>query len=192
PVIPLSEVAAYVNFGMVGRLTESKLMLPGVGSSPSWRRLAEKRNVAAGFNLVLQEDPYLPTDVTSFYSKEIPVVNFFTGSHEDYHRPTDTADKLNYEGLERIGHMAQRMIGDLAKTSERPVYAKVEQSNSNPGSRENLRAYLGTIPDYKTEVAGVKLSGIRAGSPAEKAGLNSGDVIVGLGGQKITNIYDYT
>ena len=192
PLVPLPELAAYVNFDMVGRLHENKLMLQGAGSSPAWRRLAEKGNVAAGFNLVLQDDPYLPTDVTAFYPKQIPVVNFFTGSHDDYHRPTDTAEKLNYEGMKRIALLARGIIMDLAQNAERPAYAKVEQTAASPGSRENLRAYLGTIPDYAAEVAGVKLSGVRAGSPAEKSGLKGGDVIVSLGGQKIANIYDYT
>jgi len=192
PPVPLSNVVAYVNFDMVGRLNENKLILQGIGSSALWRRLIEKRNVAAGFNLVLQDDPYLPTDVTALYPKQVPVLNFFTGSHEDYHRPTDDVEKLNYEGLERITQFARGLIIDLVRATERPDYVKVERSTSAGGSRENLRAYLGTIPDYTTEVAGVKLSGVRGGSPAEKAGLKGGDIIVEFGGQKIANIYDYT
>ena len=191
PPVTLSNVAAYVNFDMVGRLRENKLSLQGVGSSKMWRRLVEKRNVAAGFNLSLQEDPYLPTDVTAFYPKGVPVLNFFTGGHDDYHRPTDTADKLDYDGLERITKFARSLVVDLAKGDERPDYVKVEHSEG-AGGRETLRVFLGTIPDYATEVAGVKLSGIRGGSPAEKAGLKGGDVIVEFGGQKVSNIYDYT
>ena len=127
---------------------------------------------------MLQDDPYLPTDVTAFYPKHVPVLNFFTGSHDDYHRPTDTAEKLNYDGMERIAKLANGIIVDLAGKGERPDYAKVEQSAAGPGSRENLRAYRGTIPEYTAEVAGVKLSGVRGGSPAEKAGLKGDDVIV--------------
>jgi Zn-dependent M28 family amino/carboxypeptidase len=189
--VPLSNVVAYVNFDMVGRLRENKLSLQGVGSSATWRRLVERRNVVAGFNLSLQEDPYLPTDVTAFYSKTVPVLNFFTGGHDDYHRPTDTAEKLDYEGLERITQFARTLIMDLIKGGERPDYVRVQQSDK-AGSRETLRVYLGTIPDYATEVAGVKLSGTRGGSPADNAGLKGGDVIVEFGGQKIANIYDYT
>src|SRR5205809_110446 len=86
-----------------------------------WRsRRLEKRNVAAGFALTLQEDPYLPTDVTSFYPKRIPVLNFFTGSHDDYHRPSDTADKLDYDGLARIAKFARAIIEDVASAPERP------------------------------------------------------------------------
>jgi C-terminal processing protease CtpA/Prc len=168
------------------------LTLQGVGSSHAWRRLIEKRNVAAGFSLTLQDDPYLPTDVTSFYTKNVPVLNFFTGAHEDYHRPTDTADKLDYKDLERVAKFACDIVVDLAQTSERPDLAKVERSAQPFGGRETLRAYLGTIPDYTTEVKGVKLSGVRGGSPAEKGGLKGGDVIVEFASQKITNIYDYT
>ena len=192
PPLPLSKVSAYVNFDMVGRLRDNKLTMQGVASSKIWRRELEKRNVAAGFDLTLQDDPYLPTDTTSFYPKRIPVLNFFTGSHEDYHRPTDTADKVNYEGLERIAKFARQIVLDLAETPERPDFARVQRSDSGGGSRDSLRAYLGTIPDYSTEVKGVKLSGVRGGSPAEKGGLQGGDVIVEFAGQKIANIYDYT
>ena len=192
PPVPLAKIAAYVNFDMVGRLRENKLTLQGVGSSKVWRKLIEKRNVAAGFSLTLQDDPYLPTDTTSIYPKRIPVLNFFTGAHDDYHRPTDTADKLNLEGLERIAQFARHLVSDLAAAAERPDLARVERSDTGTGSRDTLRAYLGSIPDYSTEVKGVKLSGVRAGSPAEKGGLKSGDVIVEFGAQKIANIYDYT
>jgi C-terminal processing protease CtpA/Prc len=176
---------------MVGRLRDNRLNLQGVGSSTAWRQLAERLNVAAGFNLTLQDDPYLPTDVTAFYPRRIPVLSFFTGSHDDYHRPTDDTEKVNYEGLFRITGFAQRLLDELAVGGTTPDYVKIARSESR-GSRENLRAYLGTIPDYATEVAGVKLSGVRGGSPAEKAGLKGGDVIVEFAGQKVANIYDYT
>jgi len=191
PPMPLSNAVAYINFDMVGRLKDNKLLLQGIGSSDVWRRLIEKRNVAAGLNPVLQEDPFLPTDTTAFYPKGVPVLSFFTGSHDDYHRPTDDADKLDYDGLLRITKFAAAIISDLLKAPSRPDYVKVERSSSG-GSRENLRAYLGTIPDYATEVAGVKISGVRAASPADKGGLKGGDIIVEFAGQKVANIYDYT
>jgi Tol biopolymer transport system component len=191
PPLNLSNAVAYLNFDMVGRLRDNKLILQGIGSSTLWRRLIEKRNVAAGFNLVLQDDPYLPTDTTALYPKEIPVLAFFTGSHDDYHRPTDTPATLNYEGLERITRFARGLVLDLAQDPGRPDYVKVTRSPEG-GSRDNLRAYLGTIPDYATEVNGVKLSGVRDGSPAARAGLKGGDVIVEFAGRKIANIYDYT
>ncbi|RFC46042.1 MAG: hypothetical protein DVB28_000201 [Verrucomicrobia bacterium] len=193
PPVDLSKIVAYLNFDMVGRLRENKLSLQGIASSKSWKKLIEKRNVVAGFNLALQDDPYLPTDTTSFYPRRIPVLSFFTGSHEDYHRPSDTPEKLDYEGLERITRFAAAMIQDLAAAPERPDFARVEKTaQQESGSRETLRAYIGSIPDYATEVKGVKLSGVRAGSPAEKGGLQGGDVIVEFGKQKVANIYDYT
>ncbi|GDY19323.1 TolB protein [Verrucomicrobiota bacterium] len=191
PVTALTNIVANVNFDMVGRLRENKLTLQGIGSSSAWRRLLEKRNVAAGFSLVLQDDPYLPTDVTSFYPKKLPVLNFFTGSHPEYHRPADTADTLDYPGMERIAQFARALLSDLVKATDRPDYLTVAQSDKG-GSRDNLRAYLGTIPDYATEVVGLKLSGVRGASPADKAGIKAGDIIVEFNKQKVANIYDYT
>ncbi|HEY5913257.1 MAG TPA: M28 family peptidase [Verrucomicrobiae bacterium] len=191
PLLPLTNVTAYLNFDMVGRLRDNKLMLQGVGSSPAWTKLIEKRNVAAGFNVSLQDDPYLPSDTTALYPKGVPVLEFFTGSHEEYHRPVDKPDTLNYEGMERIAKLARGIVADL-ESSARPAYAQVARRDAGTGGRETLRAYLGTIPDYATEVQGVKLSGVRAGGPADKAGLKGGDVIVEFAGTKITSIYDYT
>jgi Tol biopolymer transport system component len=192
PVTPLAGVAAYLNFDMVGRLRDNKLTLQGIGSSSVWKRLIERRNVAAGFNLVLQDDPYLPTDTTPFYPKNVPVLAFFTGSHENYHRPSDDTDTLNYEGMERVARFARLITLDLVKDPQRPDYVKVERTMGNAGSRDTVRAYLGTIPDYATDLAGVKLTGTRGGSPADKAGLKAGDIIIEFAGQKISNIYDYT
>jgi len=191
PVKP-KDIVAYLNFDMVGRLRNNRLMLQGIGSSSAWKRLIEKRNVAAGFDLVLQDDPFLPTDTTPFYTRRIPILAFFTGSHDDYHRPTDQHDKLDYEGMERIATFAGRLASDLRLDENRPAYVEVARSTGNMGSRDSLRAFLGTIPDYATEVEGVKLSGVRGGSPADQAGMKGGDVIVSLAGKKIASIYDYT
>lgn len=192
PVVPLTNTVAYVNFDMVGRLRDNKLTLNGIGSSTVWRKLLEKRNVAAGFNLQLLDDPFPPTDVTAFYPKGVPVLALFTGTHEEYHRPADKPATLNYDGLERVAKFAAGLVRDLVALPERPDYLKVERGDKGGSSRESLRAYLGTIPDYATEVNGVKLSGARGGSPADKAGIRTGDIIVEFAGQKIANIYDYT
>lgn len=193
PPVDLSRIVAYLNFDMVGRLRENRLTLQGVGSSKAWKRLVEKFNVAAGFTLTLQDDPYLPTDTTSFYPKRIPVLSFFTGSHEDYHRPTDTPEKLDFEGLERITRFASALTREIVRDEQKPDYSRVERTKQQEsGARETLRAYIGSIPDYATDVRGVKLSGVRDNTPAQKAGLRGGDVIVEFGGQKVTNIYDYT
>ena len=192
PAVPLADIAAYVNFDMVGRLRDNQLIVQGVGSSSVWRRLLERRNVPAGFQLTLQDDPYLPTDSTAFYPKNVPVLNFFTGSHTDYNRPTDDADTLNYQGMARITRLAAAVVGDLANLDSRPDYVTVERGPAGQGGRDSLRAYLGTIPDYAAEGGGVSLSGVRGGGPADVAGLRRGDVIVEFAGQAIANIYDYT
>ncbi len=193
PPVPLSRVAAYLNMDMVGRVRDNKLTVQGVGSSKDWRGLIERKNVAAGFSLALSDDPYLPTDATSFYVKQTPTLNFFSGAHDDYHRPTDTADKINYADLVRVTQFVRSVALDLASPPARPAYSKVERTGGPEGGRETLRAYLGTIPDYATEgIVGVKLSGVREGGPADKAGLKAGDVLIEFGGQKIANIYDYT
>ncbi len=192
PTLPLEKVVAYLNFDMVGRLRDNQLTLQGIGSSTYWKKMIERRNVLAGFNLSLIADPYQPTDLTAFYPKGIPVLGFFTGSHPDYHRPTDDPETLNYQGLRRIAELAQNLTLDLVRSEEVPEYVKVERKPAQQGERASLRAYLGTVPDYVTDIAGVKLSDVRPGGPADKAGVRGGDIIVGLAGQKITNIYDYT
>ena len=191
PVLPLEDVAAYVNFDMVGRLRD-KLVLQGIGSSPMWTKVIEKRNVLVGLNLSLKADPYMPTDVMAFYPKNVPVLSFFTGLHKDYNRPSDDPETLNYAGMERITSLAYGMVSDLISADARPEYVRVERNAPEQGSRASMRAYLGTIPDYTTEDSGVKLSGVVGGGPAEKAGLKGGDVIIEFGTKKIENIYDLT
>ncbi len=192
PTVNLSNVVAYLNFDMVGRLRDNKLTLQGVGSSSAWKKLIERRNILTGFDLTLQQDPYLPTDTTSFYPKGIPVLAWFTGSHKEYHRPGDDTHTLNFEGLERITKFAGNIVRDLAAGGDRPDYLKVEKTDQG-GSRDTIRIYLGTIPDYASEdVKGVLLSDVRGGGPADKAGLKGGDIIVHFAGKDITNIYDYT
>jgi len=192
PRIPLDKTVAVFNFDMVGRLRDNKLILQAVGSSPIWRRLIERRNIPAGFSLVLQEDPYLPTDATAFYTKGIPALAFFTDLHEDYNRPTDDPATLNYAGMERVASFARRLIDDVCRPDSKVEYARVERSAPAPG-RMGRRAYTGTVPDFAASgITGVRLSDVRPGGPADKAGLKAGDTIVEFAGQKITNLRDYS
>jgi Zn-dependent M28 family amino/carboxypeptidase len=191
PPVSIDQIAAYVNFDMVGRMQDNKLNAQAVGTSPIWAKLLEQANVPAGFDLQLQQDPYLPTDVASFNQAGVPSLNFFTGSHSDYHRPTDTADKINYEDLDRIVGFATGIVKKLADMDEPPAFVKVDQPSQGAG-RAGIRVFTGTIPDYTSEVKGLLLGGVVGGGPAEKAGLQKGDVIVELAGQSITNVYDYT
>ncbi|MST00989.1 MAG: PDZ domain-containing protein, partial [Pedosphaera sp.] len=170
----------------------NKLIMQGLASSAGWKRLIEKRNVAAGFSLTLQDDPFQPTDTTSLYPKGIPVLALFTGLHEQYHKPSDTALTLEYVGGERVGKFAQQLTLDLVQLPERLAYAKVERGGASRGQREGLRAYIGTIPDYGSDIKGLRLSDVRAGGPAAKGGLKGGDVITEFNGKKVENINDYT
>ncbi|MGE3704342.1 MAG: M28 family peptidase [Vicinamibacterales bacterium] len=192
PPVPVAELAAYLNFDMVGRMQDNKLTLQAAGTSAAWARMIEQANVAAGFDLLLQQDPYQPTDVATFNQAGVPCLNFFTGTHADYHRPSDTADKINYEDLDRIVDFAAGIATRLLDLDAAPAFTKVEQQITTTGGRAGVRVFTGTIPDYSTEVKGLLLSGVIGGGPAEAAGLQKGDVIVEIGGQTIANIYDYT
>ena len=184
-------VVACLNMDMVGRLREN-LVLQGVGSSDAWRGIVERRNVPVGLPLQLSEDSYIPTDASAFYARRVPILSAFTGNHEDYHTPRDTADKLNYGGIAKTARLFGLIARDLATRGTPPAY--VEQAKPENSERKaNLRAYLGTIPDYaQTDVKGVKLSGVSKGAPAAEAGVRGGDVITSLAGKTIENIYDYT
>ncbi len=192
PPVPVDQIAAYFNFDMVGRMQDNKLTLQAVGTSAVWRKLIEQANVAAGFDLVLQDDPYQPTDVASFAQANVPSLAFFTNTHTDYHRPTDTADKVNYEDLDRVVDFAAALASRVVEAAEPPAFTKVEQTTQAGGGRAGVRVFTGTIPDYATEVKGLLLGGVVGGGPAEQAGLQKGDVIVEIAGQTIANIYDYT
>ena len=188
--VPMDRIAAYLNFDMVGRLRDNRLTLQAVGSSSIWTPLAEELNEPIGFDLAFVADPYLPTDVRELNAAEVPSLNFFTGSHEDYHRPTDDADTLNYAGLDRIVELATAVAENLVTRPAAPDFIRVEQA-AQRGGAATMRIFTGTIPDYTQEVEGLSLSGVIGGGPAEAAGLQGGDVIVGLAGQTVTNIYDY-
>jgi hypothetical protein len=190
--IPASNIAAYVNFDMVGRMRDNKLVLQAAGTSSVWPRLIEQANVVVGFDVQVSEDPYLPTDVTSFNQAGVPSVNFFTGSHKEYHRPADRADLINYEDLERVVALGSLLTQKIAGLEKKPDFIKVARAPQQGGSRDTVRVFTGTIPDYATQVEGLLLSGVIDGGPAEEAGLRGGDVIIEFAGRKISNIYDYT
>ena len=191
PPVPLNQLAAYLNFDMVGRMQDNKLIVQATGTSPVWARLLERSNVAAGFDLIVQPDPYQPTDVATFNLASVVSLSFTTGSHPDYHKPSDTADKINYPDLDRIVDMSVAIIRAVADAEQAPQFTKVDQPVSR-GSIAGVRVTTGTIPDYATEVKGLLLGGVTGGGPAEKAGLLKGDIIVEIAGKTIANIYDYT
>jgi C-terminal processing protease CtpA/Prc len=177
---------------MVGRMQDNKLTVQATGTSPAWGKIIEQANIAAGFDLMMQSDPYQPTDVSTFNSASVPCLTFFTGTHVDYHKPSDTADKIDYEDLDRVADFAAAIVRRLEDAAEPPQFTKVEQQTQPGGGRAGARVFTGTIPDYSPDVQGLLLSGVIGGGPAEQAGLQKGDVIVEIAGQTIANIYDYT
>jgi C-terminal processing protease CtpA/Prc len=177
---------------MVGRMHDNKLTIQAIGTSASWPKLIEQANIAAGFDLQLQQDPYQPTDVATFNQAGVPCLSFFTGTHADYHRPTDIAAKIDYEDLDRIVDFSVAIVRKLAALEPAPQFTKVAQPIESGAGRAGVRVFTGTIPDYATDVKGLLLSGVIGGGPAEQAGLQKGDVIVEIAGQSIANIYDYT
>ena len=187
----MNEIAAYLNFDMVGRLRDNTLTVQAVGSSTIWTELVEELNEPIGFDLQFVADPYLPTDVTSLNAAEVPSLAFFTGSHEDYHRPTDDADTVNYPDLDRIAALGASVAARLASRTDPPDFIRVERSVQSAG-QATMRVFTGTIPNYAQEADGLLLSGVIAGGPAEVAGLMGGDIIVELAGHTIGDIYDYT
>ena len=196
PPRPIGSIETMVNLDMVGRLRDDKLQVMGVGTASEFPALVRAVNDAAPgthFDLKTSEDGYGPSDHQSFYKKNIPVLMMFTGAHADYHKPSDTWDKLNYPGLARASYYAQALVESL---DVRPragfTQAKSDASPGRLAGGGGYGAYLGTIPDYMQTEGGVLLSGVRDGGPAQKAGLQANDVIVRFDGMRVDNIYDYT
>lgn len=186
-------MSAYLNMDMIGRYRD-QVIVQGVASAKAWPSLVEKTASNREIIVKTQNDPYVPSDALIFYLKQVPSVMFFTGSHPEYHTPNDRPELINYEALAQIAGMVHDLGAQLASAATSPLkYEKVEgQQKGGGGSGRSFRLYLGTIPDYTREgVQGVAISGTSKDSPAEKAGLQAGDVIFELGGMSIKNINDY-
>ena len=189
PPVPLAQTVAMLNMDMVGRLRDRKLNVGGIGTSPEFRKLVESLNKGV-FALQLNEDGFGPSDHSSFYSKQVPVLFFFTGSHEDYHKPSDTADKINYDGQASIVTFVAEIARALDRADARPTY--VLAKTQSQGRSSGFRVYLGTVPNYSESEDGMLIDAVREDSPASKSGLKAGDKIVRLAGRDIKNVYDYT
>ena len=151
---------------------------------------AVSSDAAKQFQLTLNDDGYGPSDHSSFYAKQIPVLFFWTGTHDDYHKPSDTADKINYEDEARVLTFVARIVRDIDAGAKRLTYT-VAKSEST-GRSTGFRVYLGTIPNYADSNNGLLLDGVRPDSPASKAGLKAGDRVVKMAGHDVRNVYDYT
>ncbi len=179
-------IAAMLNFDMVGRLGPDGLIVDGVGTSKAWAELI----AATKADLVVRtgEGGYGPSDHSSFYGAEVPVLHMFTGAHEDYHKPSDDLAKINVDGAVAVALFSERLVKEVLARKLVPDY--VAQTRPSP-RRGGFRASLGTVPDYAARVDGVRLEGVRAGGAAEKAGLRKGDVIQRLGERDVHNVDDY-
>lgn len=192
PVFPLEQTIAMVNMDMVGRLDGNTLSVHGTGTSPQWEPLLQKHNSDSVFTLKLIKDGFGPSDHAPFYGKDIPVLFFFTGTHTDYHKPSDDWDKLNYPGLESVARFVYALVRDIGTMDPRPRFARTQSvSQMGGGDSRGFSVTLGIVPDYTEGSQGMKIGGLRPGGPAEKCGLKSGDVIVKMAGKKVLSIYDY-
>lgn len=186
PIYPLTGTLAMVNLDMIGRLRNGRLIIYGARSAKEFPALLDSLNWYAGFDLKAQGDGYGPSDQSSFYAARRPVLHLFTDLHEDYHRTTDDWQKVNYDGLKRVADFTLGLVTALANRRKpltfqdmpAPLPAQASTpSNGLPG----YGAYLGTVPDMTGSPGGVRLVGVRAGSPAEKAGLRGDDIITRIG-----------
>ncbi|MGH7742374.1 MAG: M28 family peptidase, partial [Candidatus Eiseniibacteriota bacterium] len=195
PPRPLESIESMLNMDMVGRLRDNKLMVMGLGTATELPAMVAGANQSAAgkFDLKTSTDGYGPSDHSSFYKKQIPVLFLFTGAHADYHKPSDTWDKINYPGLAHVAAFATALTDSLdTEPKLHYMQARSDSSTGRIAGGGGYGAYLGTIPDYMQTEGGVLLSGVRAAGPADQGGIKGGDVIVGFDGVKIDNIYDYT
>jgi len=186
PTIDLEKANYMINMDMVGRLRDDKtLSISGTGTAPIWNQVLNANN--PGFKLVLSESGMGPSDHTSFYLQDIPVVHFFTGQHEDYHKPSDDFEKLNYQGMEMIGDYILTVIGDLDDADKLSFRTTKNESEEVP----RFKVGLGVMPDYLFDGEGMRIDGVTEGRPASAAGLQKGDVVIQLGDSTVTDMMSY-
>ena len=187
-----------INMDEVGRLKDNVLTVYGTGTSPEWTPLIRKHNTGSTsmtdtFAIKPVPDGFGPSDHAQFYGKDIPVLFFFTGTHNDYHKPSDDWDKVNYEGEEKVVRYIYNIANDIQSKTEKPLFAKAQSASpmGGGGDSRGFTVTLGVIPDYGESGDGMKIGGTRPNGPAEKAGMKAGDLITKFAGKKVLNIYDY-
>lgn len=190
PAHPMEATILMMNLDMVGRLREGKLYVAGVDSGSGLRALVTAAP-AGGLAPQLRGDPYAPSDHTAFYTAGRPVLYLFTGAHPDYHRPSDTWDRINAPGLEAVTAFAARVVADVARVLPPPAYVKIE-APPTPVRAGGYGPFFGVIPEFgESARAGVTVSDVRAGSPAAKAGVRPGDVLVIFAGVSVKTLEDF-
>jgi hypothetical protein len=187
-VLPLSDTVAMVNLDMVGRLVDDKVIVHGTGTGTGLEALVDRLVAEHGLTAAKEPGGFGPSDHASFYAKKVPVLHVFTGSHGDYHRPSDTADKINVAGMEKLTALVTAIVRDLATRPDRPAYVEVA---APAFARGGDRPYFGSIPDFGNPGNGYSISGVAKDSPAAKGGLRGGDRIVRVGSSAIANLEDF-
>ncbi|PQV49556.1 PDZ domain-containing protein [Jejuia pallidilutea] len=186
PTIDTKKVNYMINMDMVGRLkADSTLAVYGVGTSPILKQTLKAHNNS--FKLIVKESGIGPSDHTSFYNADIPVLHFFTGQHEDYHKPSDDFDKLNYQGMQTISNYIFEVISDLDDNGKLPFRKTKNESEETP----RFKVGLGVIPDYMFDGKGMRIDGLSEDKPAQKAGLQKGDIVVKLGDSAVVDMMSY-
>lgn len=189
PSVPLADTVAMVNLDMVGRLDGNKIVVHGTGTGTGLEAIVDRLTGARRFEVAKEPGGFGPSDHSSFYARKIPVLHVFTGSHADYHRPTDTAEKINYDGMVRIAGLVADIVRDLASQPDRPAYVEIASKQFARGGGD--RPYFGSIPDFGKPGKGYAVTGATKDSPAAKGGIKGGDVIVRLGESAITGLEDF-
>ena len=202
PLLPLDRAVAMINMDMIGRIRNGKVFVGGAGTGSKLKELLETVMPKYEFKMDATElGGYGSSDHTSFTTKQVPVLFFFSGLHGDYHRPSDTWDKIDGESAVRLLRAVADVAGELQSNEERPKYVRVEPKNlhgsaasssSGSGGGSGYGPDFGSIPDFAEPPTGVRFADVRAGSPAAKAGLKGGDILIEFDGKKIENLYDFT
>jgi aminopeptidase YwaD len=191
--VPTDSIVAMLNFDMVGRLRGDSLIVYGVATAREMPAVLGTANSGIGLTIRGVGDGFGPSDHSSFYAKDIPVLHFFTNLHQDYHRATDDAFKINFAGAARVTALAERVVRELDRRATRLTFVRSTTPAPVAGARTGSSVYLGSIPDMSAgDVKGLRLTGVRAGSPADSAGLKAGDVVVEFAGQPVTDLNTYS
>ncbi|HET9984578.1 MAG TPA: M28 family peptidase [Longimicrobiales bacterium] len=192
PAVPLEKTRAMLNMDMVGRLGTQPLLVYGTGTATEWSGVVKEAAAREGLPIAEKADGYGPSDQTSFYAKDVPVLHFFTNVHGDYHKPSDDWEKIDFAGVERVARLVARVAVEAAGRAQALTLLRGAGSPPTQSSGGGYGAYLGTVPDFTPVERGVRLSGVTGGSPADQAGLKAGDVIVGIAEVDVKDLYAMT
>ena len=196
PTKPLDKAVAMLNMDMIGRIKDNRVYIGGVGTGSTLQKILDEAHGTSPLKFEISQGGYSSSDHTSFVTKRIPVLFFFSGLHSDYHKPSDTWEKINPDSAADLVNIVARAAVDLADESPKPTFVEVVESNPHAGmpggGGGGYGPYFGSIPDFGQTENGVRFSDVKPGSPAAKAGLKAGDVLVQFGDKSIKNLYDFT